>query len=163
MSSPRPVHLGRFTQWAILVFATVAILYLTIGLAPADWRSSPTNGSFNLKPFRNLSFVVGQFRAHQLFTGRMAYEILSFLGNVGLFWCWAFVALHTFSPSGRRSAEAVFVTVLLGIGLSVGIESLQIFLPERSADIDDILANSLGALLGAFHALLRRGIAIEWD
>jgi glycopeptide antibiotics resistance protein len=58
---------------------------------------------------------------------------------------------------------------LLAILLSSAVELAQLGVPERSADIDDVLVNTLGALLG--YALLRllglgsgsQGTVIEQD
>ena len=45
--------------------------------------------------------------------------------------------------TGRRGA------LLLGAGMSLGIETLQLFIPARTASIVDIMANALGAGIGA--------------
>jgi hypothetical protein len=49
-----------------------------------------------------------------------------------------------------RGPRARFVWVVLAcIGLSVGIETLQLLHPMRGTNVDDVLLNSLGALAGA--------------
>jgi VanZ family protein len=55
---------------------------------------------------------------------------------------------------GRRSAAARFATAT-GIGalLSLAMESAQMFLPTREADIPDFVSNTCGAALGALCAL----------
>ena len=59
---------------------------------------------------------------------------------VGFLWTWAAVR------SGRSWATAL----LAGIGLSVFVELVQFLAPlGRAVDVDDVLLNSLGTLLGA--------------
>lgn len=59
---------------------------------------------------------------------------------VGFVWTWAAVR------SGRSWATAL----LAGIGLSLLIELVQLLSPlGRAVDVDDVLLNSLGTLLGA--------------
>ena len=47
--------------------------------------------------------------------------------------------------------------VLAAFVLSLGIESVQYFLPSRATDVDDVLFNTLGAMLGAGVAPGRGG------
>lgn len=162
MSRPTPLHIRTAIEWLLLAAATAGIAWLTVGLSPGEWRSSASEAGFNLRPFGNLRFIVSQARGGKLFTPKVAYEVLSILGNIGLFWCWAFLALHAFSRAGKRSIETVVWVILLGVAFSAGIESLQVFLPERAADVDDVLANGTGAILGAVHGWLRRGVSIDW-
>lgn len=141
---------------------TSAILYLTVGLSP--FGGSGRHAGFSLRPFRNLEFIARQLGAGHLFAPQVAYEVLSILGNIGLFWIWAFLALHAFSPRGERStSEALLLTLAIGAGLSVGIELIQLALPERAADIDDVLENVFGTAMGALHASFRRRNSIVWD
>ncbi len=52
---------------------------------------------------------------------------------------------------GRRQWWAA---VLLGVALTVGIEVVQLFLPDRVSDLRDIVANSVGAFVGVMAALV---------
>ena len=38
--------------------------------------------------------------------------------------------------------------LLVGLGLSLAIEAAQLFVPNRMADVDDVLMNVIGALIG---------------
>jgi glycopeptide antibiotics resistance protein len=46
--------------------------------------------------------------------------------------------------------------VLVALVISLCIEAAQLWIPERSADIDDVMVNVLGALLGYWILLLIR-------
>ena len=65
--------------------------------------------------------------------------------------------------SGRGSpAGAAFVATLLGALLSFAMESTQQFLPARIASLGDLLANTLGAAVGAAMARAMHGESTPW-
>jgi glycopeptide antibiotics resistance protein len=47
-----------------------------------------------------------------------------------------------------------WLAILLGVVLTCGIEFAQLFIPTRVSDPRDILANSMGALIGVVAALV---------
>ena len=55
-----------------------------------------------------------------------------------------------------------FVLGLLGLVFSVGIETVQFFLPTRAADVNDVFWNAVGALLGALLAHLHASVRVDW-
>ena len=62
-----------------------------------------------------------------------------------------------------RPSIALVTASLLGAALSVLVETLQLFTIDRSASVNDVFTNSLGAALGAIGApmaivLTRRGV-----
>ena len=44
----------------------------------------------------------------------------------------------------------------MALVLSASIEAAQLWIPERSADVDDVMFNAVGALLGYWLLLLFR-------
>ncbi|HEY7525580.1 MAG TPA: VanZ family protein [Candidatus Limnocylindria bacterium] len=48
--------------------------------------------------------------------------------------------------------------MLVAATISASIELAQLFIPERSADVDDVMFNTVGALLGYWLLLLLRAI-----
>ena len=67
--------------------------------------------------------------------------------------------------TGMRSRSASLLAVVLGTLLSLGMETLQNFLPQRVASNVDLALNALGALLGAAFGLWlhRRGSVARWQ
>jgi glycopeptide antibiotics resistance protein len=57
----------------------------------------------------------------------------------------------------RPTVQTYVLTILLGFTFTVTVEAFQYFLPSRVADIDDIIWNTSGTIIGAFlgHARLR--------
>lgn len=87
----------------------------------------------------------------------LGYRQVEFLANVGMF---APLGVLIGVVLGRRRWG---FAILIGFALSAAIELFQLlFLPDRFATVDDVIANTLGALLGAFAAgvfFLRRAVS----
>jgi glycopeptide antibiotics resistance protein len=105
-----------------------------------------------LHPF---DFSIDQVRFHLASgLGRFLHAILygefvDVLGNVILFLPLGIVGFLAASSRPQRKIRRDF-RIILGVGMvmSVGVESLQLFLPDRSCAVFDVLANGLGTALG---------------
>lgn len=79
------------------------------------------------------------------------YGVVEFVANVGMF-----------IPIGLFAAIAVskklwWIVIIAGPLMSIGIERAQsLLLPDRFATVSDIVANSLGAIIGAIVGLFLR-------
>ena len=75
-----------------------------------------------------------------------------------------FLLIARTQAMGLPSAAGMALTLLAGFCLSLGVESLQQFLPSRTPSIIDLLANSIGTLVGAWAGLLlgvRTSVAVR--
>ena len=99
----------------------------------------------NLIPFR----VIANTYREAFVNGVRSYFFINFLGNIMMFVPFGFFVPLLWNQSNRK-------VVLSGCLTSVFIEICQLFL-YRSTDIDDVILNTTGVILGllAFH-LLRR-------
>jgi glycopeptide antibiotics resistance protein len=70
------------------------------------------------------------------------------LFNIFLFVPVGFFCEAKFFKKNVRFKRVLFYSLITGFGLSLMIESIQTFLPERISSISDLLSNSSGALLG---------------
>ena len=96
----------------------------------------------NFKPF----FTISEYFTR----GNAELFLVNILGNVGIF-----APLGFFPPLLWKRWRKWYKATLLGLGVSVIIECLQVF-TFRSVDVDDVILNTLGALLGYLcFALLR--------
>lgn len=95
------------------------------GLSP--WR-------FNLIPFHTIKIYLE--RAH------IGVFLVNIVGNILMF-----APIGLCVPLLWRRMRGFFRITLLGIAVSCGIELLQVLM-LRSVDIDDVILNSLGVLLG---------------
>ena len=104
-------------------------------------------GNLNLIPFRIFSDSLRM--ASQ---GDTTYFLINFLGNIATFLPIGFFPMLLFSRMTVKKAG------LIGFCVSLFIEVCQIFI-QRGCDVDDLLLNTLGALLGA---LLYRILSLKW-
>ena len=155
---------ARGTSWPTIVARCASIdalcwiLALTIFPIPLEarwWRFH--------QQFSNMSFVPFRTIGTQLSLGLERYEAIQLLGNIALFVPFGFVL-----PAAVRTCRRLWVTLVVAAGLSVLIETLQALLPGHTTDIDDVILNTAGAVLGFFAFSLiswtvRRGTAPEPD
>ena len=78
----------------------------------------------------------------------ISYEAVEFTANVGMF-----VPIGVLVATLSRHWWIGFV---VGIALTCGIEFTQLFMPARFPSVSDLVANSLGALIGAVAVALFR-------
>lgn len=128
-----------FLRHPILSLATLAYLgfvgWITLG-------PQPFSGS-NSIVYRVLAILDEHAQ-----TSWVTYAGLEFTGNVLMFLPIGLFFLLLF---GRRRW---WLAMLFGVLLTIGIETTQLFLPGRVTDARDVVANSLGALLGVIVALV---------
>ena len=90
--------------------------------------------ALNLWPFATIS--------HYLSIGGRAMMV-NILGNVA-----AFLPLGFLLPSFVKGRGAALRVALISLALSLLVESLQYLSGRRTADVDDLILNTLGGLLG---------------
>ena len=113
--------------------------------------------------FRITVFRPGCF-SHGLFSGRIEWDAFAYytkLARIGYwrYFTYLFVGnLIWFAPAGvlvRLRGGKLWQAALAGLGLSLLVESLQFVLGSGVSELDDLILNSLGAIIGfALTALL---------
>lgn len=127
-------------HWRV-AWAFYALFVVYGSLVPLDFRPLPPGEAwarFQQIPFLNLD--VGS-RADWIANG-VLYAPLGFLGA----WAWL--------RGGWRAWVALPATLLLCAGLAVGVEFAQLFFPPRTVSLNDLLAEGIGAVVGALAATL---------
>jgi glycopeptide antibiotics resistance protein len=121
-----------------LVATLVLVLWLTGGLMLTLQPAHPLPGQVvddNLVPFHTLGIywrnLGSEFWLRNLFGNLLLLVPLGLLGPIAL-------------PSLDQWSRLALVALLY----SVAIELIQLAVPDRSADIDDVIVNVTGALLG---------------
>jgi glycopeptide antibiotics resistance protein len=120
---------ARLAYVAIILFATVTELHFSPDLTAAADRLARA-----FTPSLGWRDAIDGLRNTVLFAG------------LGVTWVMS-------SLSGRVGAEIERAT-LVGFGLSVTVEGLQVFSPIRTASIVDVTTNTLGAFVGALIVAL---------
>ncbi|MCU1406627.1 MAG: VanZ family protein [Glaciihabitans sp.] len=129
-----------FLRHPLLSLGTLLYLgfvgYITLGPQPLDDRA-------NSFLWRALT-VFGRHDSTQWIT----YDRVEFGANIAMF---VPIGLFFLLLFGRR---LWWLAVIFGIGLTLGIEFIQLFLPNRVSDPRDLIANSSGAFIGVIVGLV---------
>ncbi len=129
-----------FRQHPILTVVTFVYLgivgWITLGPQPFDDHAD------------SLVWRLLAFFSRHASTDWVTYSLLEFWSNVAMF---VPVGLFFLLILGRRRW---WLAIALGVLLTIGIEFVQQFLPDRVSDPRDILANSVGAFVGVVAALI---------
>ena len=133
--------------WA--VFVVYAILLLKLLLFS---RTPGSERSLNLIPFATIS--------HYLFSDSAAtkgFAIGNVFGNVI-----AFAPLGAFLPLLRRRT-GIWTNLLIVVCTSVAVEIIQGVFGLGASDIDDVILNTLGGLIGILFFTLLRVLLRRWS
>ena len=113
------------------------MIYTGIIVGLSQWRLAPSSAhpqTVNLVPFWGL----GQ----SLAAGSLAV-LINIIGNIV-----AFMPIGLLLPLWHTRGRRLRNGALIGCGLSITIESLQWIQGQRVTDVDDVMLNTLGAVLG---------------
>ncbi len=125
------------TPYVLLAMAVTGILVATLGFSVGDGNG---RSGINLTPFEEIRRGL-RGGASEVVAANVWGNVAMFLPvGVLLVWIWS-------SPLWAR----IIMATVAGTGLSVAIELTQLTL-RRVADIDDVILNGAGALLGAVVA-----------
>ena len=154
-------------QATIVVKRPVTVLLLlvvTVVIAGATlWMSGKSYSKVDPIPFEDLRHLAHRIAHRPVSTRVLALIVVPIIANVLLFVPWGFLMFITLYGVERPTVQTYVLTILLGISFSTAIEAVQYFLPSRVADVNDIIWNSAGTLLGALlgHARLRLRFEFE--
>lgn len=148
---PREVLIRKPLTAMLLLAVTTVIAGITIGTAGRSYSA------LDPIPFDDLRYLSHRLAERPISTHLLAVIVMPIIGNVLLFVPWGFLTFILFYTIERPTLQAYVLTTLLGLSLTLGIEAWQYFLPSRVADINDVIWNSAGTVLGALlgHARLR--------
>lgn len=135
---------ARVAGWLLLAGSIAVILVITLFGRPAFESAGPFPNVSNWVPFRDIN--------GELHNVNRALGIINIVGNVALFVPSGILAGLLFRPK--------WTALLLAPVLSTGIELTQQQV-GLSADIDDIILNTLGGVTGVVLALLARRLAVR--
>lgn len=148
---PREIVVRKPLTLILLVMTSLTIIAITI------WISGKSYENFEPIPFDDLRYLAKRLAARPISTHILAVIVVPMIANVLLFVPWGFFAFITLYNVERSTLQTYVLTILLGFSFTLGIEAWQYFLPSRVADINDVIWNTSGTILGAIlgHARLR--------
>ena len=129
---------------AALLLAAWLIGGLVLTLQPAH----PLPGQVvedNLVPFRTIWIYLENLGS--------PFWMRQLVGNLGLLF-----PLGLLGPIAMPALDRWWRVAIVAFCFSAGVEFTQLFIPDRSADVDDVIVNVIGALLGfvVYVLVLRR-------
>jgi glycopeptide antibiotics resistance protein len=118
--------------------AFILLAWAAIGLALTLLPGDPLPGQVvtdNFVPFRTIGIYFDNLDS--------AFWVSQAIGNLLLL-----LPLGLFGPLVLPWLSRWWRVALVAVLVSACIETVQLLIPDRSADVDDVLINTLGALLG---------------
>ena len=92
------------------------------------------SGTMKMISFRPFTFLVERYGGW----------LLNIVGNIAMF-----IPVGIVWPVCFQKLDSIPKTVLAGFGFSLFIELIQLICPERHSDVDDLILNTIGVLIGA--------------
>ena len=153
---PREILIKRPVTILLLVAVTLAIIAITV------WMGGKSYENFDPIPFDDVRFIAKRL-SRPVSTHILAVLIVPMIANVLIFVPWGFLTFISLYTVDRPTLQTYVLTILLGFSFSLGIEGWQYFLPSRVADINDVIWNTTGAILGTFLGHLRLRVRFEFQ
>lgn len=163
-SDARPTSNIWLRRIAWLAVAAIIAWLLWMTLRPSREISVPgvrmgtPASEINLRPFNHKARAIKSLLTSDYPSARRsarAYLFVDVFGNIAVFVpLGAALGIATAPLGPRRRFKARWWLRILGVGLllSLGIELFQLAIPSRATDVDDVILNTLGAVLGAIVA-----------
>ena len=153
----REVLIKKPVTLLLLVGVTLAITTITV------WMGGKSYENFDPIPFDDLKNLAQRLGNRPISTHILAVIVMPMIANVLLFVPWGFLLFISLYTVDRPTLQTYILTILLAFSFSLGIEGWQYFLPSRVADINDVIWNTTGAILGAFLGHARLRVRFEFD
>ncbi len=114
-------------------------------------------------PFEDVRHLLHRIAHKPVSTQLAALIVMPIIANILLFVPWGFLMFITLYTIERSTLQTYVLTILIGLSLTLAIEAWQYFLPSRVADVNDVIWNTTGAMLGAFAGHLRQRVRFEFE
>ena len=153
----RSVQVTRRATLLLLVLTSLLLLGLTLTLTGRTYKK------VDPVPLRNLKTLVERLDQGAVPTDVVVALAMPMILNTLIFLPWGFLMFVVLDQKERPAWQSYLFTIVLAIGFSSLIEGWQYFLPTRVTDIDDVIWNGVGALLGAVLGHLRKRVRFEFE
>jgi glycopeptide antibiotics resistance protein len=153
----REITIRKPLTIVMLVVVTGAIVAITV------WMSGKSYSNLDPIPFDDIRYLIRRLAARPISTHILAVLVVPMIANVLLFVPWGFLTFIALYTIDRPTLQTYVLTVLLGFSFTLGVEGWQYFLPSRVADINDVIWNTTGVVLGAFLGHARLRVRFEFD
>ncbi|HVT01922.1 MAG TPA: VanZ family protein [Thermoanaerobaculia bacterium] len=156
-SEVRTVVVRRWMTILLLLTATIVIAAVTISLSGRVYQK------IDPVPFHELRIL-----SHRLARGPVPISVviallMPMILNMLIFVPWGMLMFLSLDTDDRPTNQSYVITFILGLGFSSCVEAYQYFLPTRVTDVNDVIWNGVGALLGAFLGHLRKRVRVTFE
>lgn len=153
----RTITVSRPVTIVLLILATLAIALITL------WLSGKAYAKVDPVPFHELRVLQEKLSEGPVPFPTVVALISPLILNLLLFMPWGFLAFVALDTPARPASQSYLLTILLAMGLSFAVEATQYFLPNRVTDINDVIWNSAGALVGAIFGHMRKRVRVAFE
>jgi VanZ family protein len=150
------LRIPRFVTIILLLLVTAGIVSLTI------WSTGRIYTKVDPHPFDDLRHLAHRVEHRPVSTQILAVIIVPIIANILLFVPWGFLMFITLYSTDRPTLQTYVLTILLGFTFTLTIEAWQYFLPSRVTDVNDVIWNTVGTVLGAVLGHMRLRVRFEF-
>lgn len=141
----------------LFVLTTGALVTVTVFLSGKTYRK------VDPEPFRELRILQEKFNE-----GALPFRVIVELGmpiimNMLIFMPWGFFLFILLDDEERMVIESYVLVFMLSFGFSSLVEAWQYFLPTRVMDINDVIWNVSGALIGAVLGHVQKRVRFDFE
>lgn len=144
MNQIKPRH--KAIGWILFISYLLLLLYFLFFAESMGRNNHSGVYSYNIEPFREII----RFYKHRQIVGFGAF-VLNIFGNI-----FAFIPFGFFRPIIGIHRHSFFKTLFQGALFSAVVEIIQVLSTVGSFDIDDIILNSIGVLIGYIIFILSK-------
>lgn len=141
----------------LFLLATGVVITFTVLL------SGKTYKKVDPEPFRELKIIQEKFSE-----GTLPFRVMVELGmpiimNMLIFMPWGFLLFILLDDEERMAIESYVLVFMLAFGFSSLVEAWQYFLPTRVMDINDVIWNVSGAMIGAALGHVQKRVRFDFE
>jgi glycopeptide antibiotics resistance protein len=153
----RTVVVGKFATVLLLIAMTAAIALSTL------WISGKAYTKVDPVPFQALRVLKARLAEGPVPFPTFVALASPMVFNILLFLPWGFLVFVLLDKPDRPVPQSYLLTFIFSIAFSSTVEATQYFLPTRVTDINDVIWNVCGGVLGAALAHLHRRVRITFQ
>lgn len=128
---------NKWFIWFLFIIYIVGMTYLLF-FAESYGRTNISGYRYNLKPFSEIRRFIVYYRTLGIWN-----VIVNLLGNIA-----AFVPMGLFLPLISPKCKKALFTFCTGLLIDVCIETIQLLCMVGSFDVDDMILNMFGVIIG---------------
>lgn len=152
----RKIGIPRGVTFLLLILTTVAILAITLQVSGKSYKK------VEVEPFHDVKLLIERVEQGNLPFSTFVALLMPVVFNVILFVPWGFLLFVLLDTESRSVFESYVYVLLLATAMSGLVEATQYFSTTRVTDVNDLIWNVSGAILGAVGGHVRRRVRFEF-